>query len=142
MNDTAEKTLTRKVGQRVLITGGRFHGAARITKINPKNILITMENGKRVNSHPSFLSDLAEGAEVPGRYESTVADLALTPHLTAGSLARLKGQAGLFVVLADKFDKINVARLGGDNDRYFRASRAQVTALSAEETATVLGSLA
>ena len=35
--------------------------------------------------------------------------------------------AGLYVVIADKGDKINIALLGGDNGRYVRALRASLT---------------
>lgn len=131
-----DKTLTRKVGQRVLITGGRFHGAARIVKVNPVNILVQMEGGGRVNAHHTFLSDLADDAPVPNRFEATV-EVAL-PNQAPGALVRLDGKPGVFVVLADKFERINCAPLGGDSGRYWRAPRATVTPVPADEVATIL----
>lgn len=129
-------TLTKRVGQRVLIAGGRFHGAATITKINPKNVLVTMEGtGQRVNAHPSFLSDLPEGEAAPTRFDVTVS--ADVPVQHPGSLVRVKNKPGVFVVLADKFDKINVAEIGGDGGRYWRIPRAGITPLEAADVTAI-----
>lgn len=133
---TTTANLTKRVGQRVLITGGRFHGAATITKINPKNVLVTMEGtGQRVNAHPSFLSDLPDGAPVPNAFQAVAS--AEVPVQHPGMLVRVDGLDGVFVVLADKFDKINVARLGGDSGRYYRPLRKSVRPLSADDVTAI-----
>jgi hypothetical protein len=45
----------------------------------------------------------------------------------------------LWVVLADKFDRVNVARLGGDDNRYTRAPRAMLArVVPVEEVASIL----
>lgn len=131
--------LTRKVGQRVLLSGGRFHGAARITKVNPVNLKVTMEDGNmRVNAAPEFLSDLAEGAPVPSPYQARVTEVALLPTLWPGELVRLSGRQGVFVVIADKIERVNCTPLGGDGGRYWRAPRGTVTPLAADEVATII----
>lgn len=126
-------SLTKREGQRVLISGGRFHGAARIVKVNPKNIKIRLEDGRGlVNAAPIFLSDLAEGAPVPSRYEQTVSVDVPTQH--PGAFIRAEGEGSqVFVVLADKFDKINAAKVGGDGGRYYRFPRGVVKPLSLED---------
>lgn len=131
-------TLTRKPGQRVLLQGGKFHGAARITKINPKNIIVTMEGTlQRVNCNPVYLSDLAEDAPVPG--VRALVEVSTTPHVVCGSFVTYAPQPGkVFVVLADKVDKINIALAGGDRDRYWRAPRSLVTPLTVAEAARLL----
>lgn len=137
MTTSTAPTLTKRVGQRVMVSGGRFHGAATITKVNPKNVLITMEvTGQRVNCHPSFLRDLAKDDVAPTRYAEVTA-VAL-PTQNPGDLVRLKGQSGIFVVLADKFDKVNVAKLGGDGGRYYRAPRATVQPLDAADVNDII----
>lgn len=123
VTDTA--ALTRKVGQRVLISGGRFHGPARIVKLNPKNVVVEMEGSRRrVNSWPGYLTDLAEGEDAPSRWDATASSD--VPTQDPGAIVKVRGKDGLFVVLADKWDKINVARLGGDNGRYYRQPRSTV----------------
>ena len=130
-------SLTRRVGQRVLLSGGKFHGAARITKVNPKNLVVTMEGTRQlVNAHPSFLSDLADDAPVPSRFDA-MAEVMTAPPLHPGAVVRIKGHAGKWVVLADKLEKVNVARLGGDGGRYLRALRRQVEPLSEQEVAAL-----
>jgi hypothetical protein len=118
--------LTKIVGQRVLLTGGRFHGAARIIKVNPKNIKVQMEDTRQiVNCHPMFLSDLAQGAAVPGPRE--VASSAALPTQWPGALVLVEGMEGVYVVIADKHQHVNVTPLGGDNGRYWRIPRSNLT---------------
>jgi hypothetical protein len=61
----------------------------------------------------------------------TLQKVALEPHVShhPGSFVRWtppKQRPQLFVVLADKGDKVNIAVLGGDSGRYWRAPRAQL----------------
>lgn len=132
-------TLTRRPGQRVLISGGKYHGAARIEKVLQKNVDIKMEaGGMKVRAHPSFLTDLDETAPVPSQYTAITATLTEVPTQPVGALVSVQGKTGVYVVIADKFDRINVALLGGEGGRYWRQPRATITPWTPDEVQDLL----
>jgi hypothetical protein len=52
-----------------------------------------------------------------------------------GVVVTSKTAPGVFVVIADKVDKVNVAKLGGDNGRYWRLPPAALTVVPLAELA-------
>ena len=81
----------------------------RVTKVNPKSIAVEDENGRVVKT----ASYMLKATDRP----FTKSDVELP---TLGSLVRLRGKDGLFAVVAVKLDKFNVAKVGGDDGKYFR----------------------
>lgn len=122
--------LTKRVGQRVFIEGGRFYGPAQIVKVNPKNIKIKMDDGRQVSADPIFLRDL-DGA-VPAAVET----VEYRPPLSMGAVVQVRGVDGLCVVLTDRVDTVKLARLGGDpTGRYWpNVPRSLVTEVKIEAT--------
>ena len=77
------------------------------------NTVVTPENGGRPLRCPHYLLK-----------DPTTEDAAVTPtdYYVPGELVRVTvgRYVGLYVVLADKGDRVNLARLGGDEGRYVR----------------------
>lgn len=128
-------TLTKNVGQRVLVSGGKFYGAGRITKVNQKNLAVQLENGPHLKPcAPVFCTDLEEDATVPPKYATIMSGYDAVPSQVPGALVRLSncGDAA-YVVMSDKGDRINVALLGGDGGYYVKAARLTVQPISVED---------
>ena len=108
-------TTTRKVGDKVMIDDPKFPGIWTIKSFGPKNTVVIPENGGRGLRAPHWMiKDVTD--------EVTVTALPLPEYYTPGELVRItEGRyVGLYVVLADKGEKVNLVLLGGDNGRYVR----------------------
>lgn len=108
-------TTTRKVGDKVTIDDPKFPGIWTIKSIGPKNTVVIPENGGRGLRAPHWMiKDVTD--------EVTVTAVPLPEYYTPGELVRItEGRyVGLYVVLADKGEKVNLVLLGGDNGRYVR----------------------
>lgn len=104
-------------------------GVWRVARVNPKTISI--EQGARGGK---------AGRAILKKTDEPLAETAapaVPDRVPAGALLRVTSEAAtrlgrditpqtLLVTLADKGDKINAARLGGDNDRYWRLPRAML----------------
>lgn len=87
----------------------------KVLKVNPKNIKVQKENGETWNVSPSFLSLPAEGET----FETAPA----AARLVMGSVVRFTSErmpTDLFVVLGQHGEGYRLAKLGGDNNRYYR----------------------
>lgn len=111
----------RKVGDRVMITNqAKFPGVWIIQKISTVNTVLVPENGGRGLRCPHYMvTDVTDAPAV------TVTAVPLQEYFTPGELVRITSGkfAGLYVVLADKGERVNVALLGGDGGRYVRANK-------------------
>jgi hypothetical protein len=112
----------RKVGDTVMIDHESYPGLWRIVKINPKNTVVEpVGGGRKLNAPHYFITDPAD--------KVTVTAVPLPPAKTFFSLGELvrvnHGKfEGLYVVIADKGgDRVNIAKIGGDHDRYVRFDR-------------------
>jgi len=112
----------RKVGDRVSVDDPKFPGVWTIKSIGPKNTVLTPENGGRGLRAPHYLIVDAREGDAPAAPAVPFVDY----H--AGEVVRVEGFGGkyandLWVVLVDKGEKVNVAKLGGDGNRYLRVGR-------------------
>ena len=117
-----------------LASGGRYRGVTfKVVKVNPKTLKLQPLNGGRIVNADKFLV-------VPTGLETTAAgtaqDMPIVEHLCCGTLVRLSGLRGgsrvlndgdLGVVLVDKGERVNIAPLGGFEDRYGRFPRRCLT---------------
>lgn len=93
-------------------------------------------DGARLNAHPSFLTKA--DPNMPETQRATVSVDTLG-HQVAGAFVKTTragksfGKDTVFVVLADKGDRINVTKPGGDGGRYVRMPRSYLTPIPAEE---------
>lgn len=106
----------RNVGEKVSVNLDRYPGVWVVVNNGPKNATLEPVNGGRKLRCPySLLTDPVEGAKVP------------MPELFAeGELVRINDGkfAGLWVVIKDDGgNKVNLAKLGGDNGRYLRTTK-------------------
>jgi len=115
-NDQATKQ--RRVGEEVSVDYPEYPGIWRIISIGPKNtVLEPKAGGRRLRCpHHMVVDARDDGPSVVGE-----------PYVTydLGEIVRLIDPrfSGLYVVVADKGARVNVAKLGGDNARYVRATR-------------------
>lgn len=118
-----------------LTSGGeKFRGVTfKVLKVNPKTLKLQPLNGGRIVNASKFLVIPTGLTHTPA---STAQDVPIVEHLCCGTLVRLSGLRGgsrflndgdLGVVLVDKGERINVAPLGGFEDRYGRFPRRCLT---------------
>ena len=132
------------IGTVVTIDDPRCVGLYKVTGRGPKNAVLTPCN-------PDGTTRPGRGARMPGwmlhLYDpavgiTSVAGVPMPPPPTAvfdpGTVVMSKSQPGVFVVIADKVDKVNVARLGGDGGRYWRIPPAALTVVPVAELANHL----
>lgn len=132
------------VGALVTVDDHRTPGLYKIVNKGPKNWSLTP-----VNADGS--SRIGRGARFPDYMLHLVTDPAavaeqvpFTPYpmgadLHPGVLVRFAKDGLLYVVLADKGVRVNIALLGGDEKgRYWRAPRSGLTVIPREELAAAL----
>ena len=120
---TTTTTTTRKAGDRVSIDDPKFPGVWTIKSIGPKNTVVVPEAGGRGLRAPHYLIIYPVEGDSPSFPEAAP----FVPFY-AGEVVTVVGFGGKYegdhyVVLTDKGEKINVAKLGGDSDRYLRVGR-------------------
>lgn len=109
--------MQHSLGDLVRIGSPKFPGVYRIIKINSVNIKVeSVDNPlRRVNVNPVFLLGVDETPKPP------VNLLTAEHRFVLGEIVHVKGKGDIkWVVIKIGYDKINVAKLGGDNDRYLR----------------------
>lgn len=120
----------RRVGERVSVNHPKYPGVWIVSSNGPVNATLTPEAGGRGLRVPhTMLIDAGEQPRVP---EPTSVSQLLSP----GELMRVPTgrYSGLYVVIADRgADKVNLARLGGENGRYLRISRYGLVKVNPEE---------
>lgn len=143
---TQSKTYT--VGDRVVINPlhdprGRFAGVVyRVEKIKPVNLLLAPEDPRgvglrRLNSRPEYLLPADDAHDTNVRATRPHAGVPETPpaHLWGGEVVTVRTRptgkwtyapGQLFVVLRCSGGTVSVARLGGENGRYWRVPRTDV----------------
>lgn len=105
-----------RVGETLYVDSEKWPGPWTVEKVNPSTVVLKQEGRDRgLKCYKSSLLD----EPVLGKPYEPVNIFACGEVVTWNS-----PQAGgdLFVVLADKGQKVNIAKLGGDNDRYWRVS--------------------
>lgn len=128
-----------KPGDRVLIDHPRHAGAVWIVVQKlPKNYRVQAEGGtSTLRVDPSFLRPAPTDGEAPSKAE--VIGVPYTPPLAAGELVNLRGKPGVYVVLKSTQRGYSVARLGGDQGRYWNAPAVGVTPVAEALREAILG---
>jgi hypothetical protein len=124
------------IGTLTTIDDSRYPGTWKVTSNGPKNAVVmpvhidgTPRPGRGVRvPHMFLIPGTADETKIP---TLTMPDEMLYPGTLVRS--RLIGD-GLFVVLADKGERVNIARIGGDGGRYYRAPRSTVTVVPVPDT--------
>ena len=125
-------------GDDVTVADPKFPGVWTVAKVNPKTYLLE-QAGRRGLRAPHTMCDLyvpGDTTTVPPTYDPR-GDL---PMLYPGEIVRYSGterkglvNGALYVVLADKFEKVNVAKLGGDGGTYWRLTPRNLKRVDASE---------
>jgi hypothetical protein len=124
MTDTTRRT----VGERVSVDDSRYRGVWIVASIGPKNTVVRPLDGGRPLRVPHYmLTDPTDPA--------TIENFEPYLHFALGEIVRLSSPKypGLWVVIADKGNRVNVAHLGGDDDRYLRAPKSWLTSVDPKE---------
>jgi hypothetical protein len=115
---------TIKVGAKVSVDDPKFPGVWTIKSIGPKNVVVIPDAGGRGLRCPRWMLKNVDDAAA-----AVAAQAAPYVAYAAGEVVRVIKQAtktdtdALWVVLVDKGEKINIAKLGGDDNRYLRVPR-------------------
>jgi hypothetical protein len=115
---------TWRVGDKVMVDHTSYPGVWTVTKVNPKNLRLEQEGRNRGLNAPKYLCIPA--GDNPVAAIGRPMGVRTLPHQDAGSVVRYIGNGdkiahgALFIVLADKGDKVNITPLGGDGGRYWR----------------------
>lgn len=114
----------------------KFRGVNfKVIKVNPKTLKLQALNGAGVVNADKFLVQPPVG--LPANV--TAETVPLVEHLVCGTLVRLGGvrqakgwmkDGALGVVLKDNGDRVNVAPLGGQEDRYGRFPHRMLTVVN------------
>jgi hypothetical protein len=106
-----------RVGDTVTVDDPKFPGLWTVKSIGPVNTTLTPVGGGRGLRAPHYMVMPSDG-----KATITEVPVVTVQWYCIGEIVRLEHgkHTGLFVVIADKGDKVNLARLGGDNDRYLR----------------------
>jgi hypothetical protein len=132
------------VGATVTVDDPRYRGLWTVARVNPTTYTLTPADGGRGLRAPHHMVKPAEaGAPGPEPQYRT------TPTLLPGAIVQWARGIGtavsphdLWVVLADKHDKVNIAALGGDptgRGYYFRALPDHLTEVPLDQLAEKLG---
>lgn len=133
-------------GDVVGVNSPKFPGRWIVEKRNPATVLLAPEGGGRgLKAHYGLICAAPEaGAEVPATIGQPYVPLT---HFDCGSFVRYSGTqsvagitpGALAVVLVDKGSAVNIAKLGGNGDRYMICKhRENLTAASLAEVAEAL----
>jgi hypothetical protein len=126
-------TLTRTdlyPGATVTVDDPKYPGVWTVEKINPRTIGLR-RGPQRLRASAAFLSKAEPGA--------TVEAVPIPELFDVGALVTFAGKPGLWVVIKQSADRVNVAQLGGDNGRYWRTTARSLTRVPVD--ADMLGAL-
>ena len=139
---TPQGPKTRRVHDLVGLDGNKYAGRTfEVIKVNQVTYLLRpLDGGLNVKASKELVTDPPNTQ--PGRHV-IIEDVPIEQHLVAGTIVRINGlgskpagglkNGGLGVVLVDKGDRINVAKLGGFEDRYGRLPRRMITVVDPKE---------
>jgi len=132
-----------KVGDKVSVDDPKYPGVWTVVKLAPVNVTLRPEGatpGTRMLKAPRYmLVEPVEAKTITTGGGTTVTAVPVPPPVTyyvLGQFVRVtKGKfPGLYVVIADKGgDRVNLAKAGGDADRYLRMPRTLVEAVDAAD---------
>lgn len=125
-----------KVGDSVVINadvvrGPQDYGQWIVDRVNRVNVVIKRPDGvagRPISINPAWLT--AWDPNTPAAPAAKVTMMPYRPTMWPGTLVRWdspKSDGALFVVIADKVDRVNIVRLGGDDGRYWRVAPSSLT---------------
>jgi len=127
----ARRTRIFGPGDRCRINDSRYPGVWVVEKVNPKNTIVSpLTGGRRLNAPHHLLVD-----------EDAAIDFDILPvpleYFSVGELVHWDDERAddncVYVVIRDNRDRVNIARLGGDNDRYWRVPHRQLHRVDPDE---------
>lgn len=143
-------TATIKVGDRVVVDHPKATGTYVVVKVNPRRYVLRPESdgnhvARTVNADHELVRPVGSAPVVT---EVPLPESRTLPTQHPGSFLRYVGPASrkrgapvpgeIFVVIADKWDRINSARPGGDGGTYWRLSARNVEAVPLDDAILAL----
>lgn len=116
-----------RVGMLVYVTNdpAKYAGVWEISKVNRVNVMLT-KDGRRLNCAPYFLSLTPPSKKAVVTFEPYVPS-----EFVLGAVVSMRGKVGKFVVVGVNSKTVSVAKLNGDNGRYWRTSKSSLKIASA-----------
>lgn len=125
------------IGAEVSVDHPNYPGVWTVKKNGPVNATLQQEGRLKLLRCPhTLLVDPEVTVTTPGGNVATVTTVPVPEYYVVGEFVRITSgrYAGLWVVIADKgADKVNLAKPGGDNDRYLRVDRRGLVRVPAAE---------
>jgi hypothetical protein len=127
-----------RLDRKYVINDPKYRGQVfEVEKINPRNIKLvsTDVTKRRVNCHPSFMSEAGAG--------TVVTEVALPTHFVVGEVVQFRpgqtpkgyNEEDLFVVIGDiSPTRKRIAKLGGDSGRYWKVSGSHIERVTVPTT--------
>jgi hypothetical protein len=132
----SETTTKRPVGSRVSVDHPKYPGVWIVKSNGPANASLEPEAGGRGLKCPhTMLLDPIESGAADGL---RVVPVPTVEWYSEGELVLINGGkfVGVWVVLKDGGEKVNLAKLGGDNGKYLRATKRGLARVSLAEVLT------
>jgi hypothetical protein len=123
-----------KINDTVALDGPKYYGQKfTVKKINPTTYLVAEVGNpsRKIRASHSLVFAISDSELRHIIYEP------ITPHYVAGTVVIWKGSrtvsgiepGGLAVVLVDRGTHVNIAKLGGFEDRYVKAQHSSIAAI-------------
>lgn len=126
-----------RVGDKVEVESPKYPGVWTVMKVNPRRYRLQKDGmGAVLNADHTMCR--AVGA-APRQFEIERVPVRTLPTQDPGAFVRYTGRSDtkvkhgdVFVVIADKYERVNCAKVGGDGGRYWRFSFSQIEAMTVE----------
>jgi hypothetical protein len=139
------------IGDLVYANDPRTPGLFRIINRGPKNWTITPVNADgtvRPGKGARFPDWMLTPAKAPAANGASPVGVPFVPHredMSPGAVVRFAQDRAIYVVIANKIEKISIALIGGNEGRYWRATPSALTVIPlgnlADELTTDLAKL-
>lgn len=134
--------MQRPIGSRVSVALDKYPGVWTVEKNGPTNATLRQDgNPRRLRCPHTLLTDPEQTVTTPGGNTAVVTAVPVPEYYALGEFVRVTAgnHAGIWVTIADKGgDRVNLAKPGGDSDRYLRMPRALVKRVPLAEAVEAL----
>jgi hypothetical protein len=120
------------VGSKVVVDHPKYPGIWTVQSNGPVNATLSPENGGRGLRVPHTMLAAPTTVTASGAVVTTIPLAPPVEFFSEGGFVRIATgkYAGVWVVIRDNgSDKVNVAKIGGDNGKYLRVARRSLTGI-------------
>jgi len=128
------------IGTVVTIDDPRCPGLYKVTGRGPKNYTLVpvSTEGKPREGRSARMPDYLLHRWDPVADPHAAGPGSARMHFVVGEVVTISTRPGVWVVIADKVDRVNIVQLGGDHDRYLRVHPASLTRVALRQLPALL----